>query len=191
MTKLDITTLTRGADDLLLTTENPLHRQILLNYRRHALLEVSGLWQQIFVPAMTVDHPVYYLDANDTSETLDGLDQVSAFYTALTDSGTNVIVVRDEQIAVADWGFGSESWFNTYARGSALPGMDPDKFYLVRQLISMHWPYDDQARLIGEHVYEHAKLREITEIPESDFITPQEARQALAPLIRPLPPFPG
>ncbi|MFF7633042.1 hypothetical protein ACFZB9_07795 [Kitasatospora sp. NPDC008050] len=59
--KEDITTLTRGADLLLDRTENPLHRRILENYRRHALLEVTGRWREVVHdPAMIVDHPVYH-----------------------------------------------------------------------------------------------------------------------------------
>ena len=46
MTNLDITTLTKRTDGLLLRTENPLHREILLNYRRHALLDLEHLTQE-------------------------------------------------------------------------------------------------------------------------------------------------
>lgn len=189
MTKLDITTLTRAADELLRVTEKPLHRQILENYRRHALLEVTGQWEQIFAPEMTVEHPVYFVNANGSSLTLDGYEQVIEFYKSLIDGGTNVMVLEDEQLAVADWGFASEATFNSYVLGSSLPDGDPGKCYIVRQLISMHWPYDERGRMIGEHVYEHADHTEIIEVPEPDFITPAEAREKLIPLIRPLSPF--
>jgi PAS domain-containing protein len=185
--KLDIATLTQAADDLLQRTDDPHRRRILENYRRHALLEVTGRWEQIFVPDMTVEHPVYYLNVNRTSVTLDGYEEVAAFYRALIDTGTHIIVVQDEQLTVADWGLASEAIFNSYARGDILPDGDPDGHYIVRQRIAMHWPYDPRGRLIGEHVYEHTHHSEVIRIPESEFITVAEARDTLDPLIRPLP----
>ncbi|MDN3352010.1 hypothetical protein [Actinomadura sp. DC4] len=187
MQKLDITMLTRAADGLLEHAESPRHRQLLENYRRHALLEVTGRWTQIFAEDMTVEHPVYYLNINRTSVTLDGFEEVVAFYRTLTDTESNVIVLEDEQLAVADWGIASESMFNTYVRGNVIPDGDPELHYVVRQRIAMHWPYDERGRLIGEHVYEHADHLEVIEVPEWEFITLDEAREKLDPLIRPLP----
>jgi hypothetical protein len=188
--KLDITMLTRAADGLLEHVENPRHRRLLENYRRHALLEVTGRWEQIFVPDMTVAHPVYYLNINRTSVTLDGYEEVIAFYRTLTDTQSNVIVLEHEQLAVADWGLASEAMFNSYVRGHVIPDGDPDLHYVVRQRIAMHWPYDERGRLIGEHVYEHADHLEVIEVPEEEFITLAEAREKLDPLIRPLPSAP-
>jgi hypothetical protein len=45
MAEWEITRITAATDELLRTTENPRHRAILSNYRRHALLEVSGLYE--------------------------------------------------------------------------------------------------------------------------------------------------
>jgi hypothetical protein len=181
--KLDITTLTQAADELLERVDDPHHRRILTNYRRHALLEVTGRWEQIFVPEMTVEHPVCYVNLNRTSATLDGYDQVTAFYRTLADSGTNVIALEDERLAVADWGLATEAIFNSYVRGNVIPDGDPEGYYRVRQRIAMHWPYDARGRLIGGHVYEHADLTEVRQIPESDFITLAEAREGLVPLL--------
>jgi hypothetical protein len=183
MSKLDITNLTRAADDALATTDNPRHRRILENYRRHALLEVLGRWEEIFEADMTVERPVYFLDVDGSSVTLDGAAEVQGFYKALVDSRTNIIVLENEQLAVADWGLATEATFNTFVAGPDLPGGDPEKFYIVKQLIAMHWPYDEQARLIGEHVYEHVANARTIEIPESEFITPHEAQIKLTPLL--------
>ncbi len=48
-------------DDLIDTLENPRHRKILINYRRHGLLEVSGRYEELLAPNMTVPHPHYRL----------------------------------------------------------------------------------------------------------------------------------
>jgi len=76
MARLDISKLTRAADEALETTDHPLHRQILENYRRHAILETTGRWREIFTPEMTVEHPIYRNHASGKSEVLDGRDAV-------------------------------------------------------------------------------------------------------------------
>ena len=192
MAKLDISTTTAAIDRLLEVTENPRHRQILENYRRHALLEVSGRWPEILDPEMTVEHPVYRITEGGRTMLLDGREQVGEFYGGMTEVAAHLMVLEDEYIAVADWGFASESIFNHQASGLFLIASgeevdDPDGFYLLRHRLSMVWHYDDRARMIGEHVYEDATSREITKIAPEDVLTPQEAADMLAPLIRPLP----
>jgi hypothetical protein len=199
MTKLEITMLTRAADELLAVTENPLHRQILENYRRHAILEVTGNWQQIFTPEMTVEHPVYRVNGGGMSMTLDGLDQVQAFYQGLSATETTVMVLEDENIAVADWGFASEAIFHTYVTGAAAAASfargeggfdaDPERFYVNRRRLAMIWPYDERGRMIGEHVYVHDDDSATVEVPQSDFITFDEACEQLLPTLRDLPSF--
>ncbi|CAJ1507563.1 hypothetical protein [[Mycobacterium] burgundiense] len=194
MTKLDITTQTRNLDNFLETLDNPRHRRIIANYRRHAIFEITGHKERIFTPEMTVDHPVYYLNANGLSLTLDGRDQVLAFYSSLEEREATVMVVEDEKLAVADWGFASEAWFNSYMPGRLVPDgwdADPDKLYILRQYLAMNWPYDEQGRMVGEHVYEHADLAELTEIAADEFITLAEAREKLLPLQQELPALDG
>ncbi|MFJ3219636.1 hypothetical protein ACIPLC_27435 [Kitasatospora sp. NPDC086801] len=192
--KEEITSLTQGADRLLDRTENPLHRQILENYRRHALLEVTGRWREVvYDPAMTVEHPVYhYLGPDGSSVTLDGRQQVADFYDTMARQRATVATVHDEELAVADWGFASEATYHLYLPPESGPDDGdggPRTTCIRRQRIAMHWRYDADARLLEEHHYEHPGRAEIIEIPSRDFITPEDAVAALSPLIRPLRDF--
>jgi hypothetical protein len=54
--KFDLTRRWKLSIDRLM---NPRSKAILENYRRHANLEVCGLYEQILTPEMTVEHPVY------------------------------------------------------------------------------------------------------------------------------------
>jgi hypothetical protein len=54
---LDIGLNAAAHDRLLETLDNPRHRRIVANYRRHALLEVAGEWEPIFAPDMTIEIP--------------------------------------------------------------------------------------------------------------------------------------
>jgi hypothetical protein len=50
---LDIGLNAAAHDRLLETLDNPRHRRIVANYRRHALLAVAGEWEPIFEPDMS------------------------------------------------------------------------------------------------------------------------------------------
>lgn len=189
MAKLDVTLLTRAADEALEVIENPLHRQILENYRRHAILETTANWREIFTPEMTVEHPIYRIHTAAETQIADGRDAVMAVYAGIEQAGTTVMVLEDEQIAVADWGFASESIFNIYVPGRSVPGGDPEKFYISRTSLAMVWPYDNRGRMIGEHTYSAPGTSELREVPEEEFITLEEAREELLPRLRPLPAF--
>jgi hypothetical protein len=193
MPKRDIATTISAADRLLETIENPRHRRILENYRRHAILEVCGQWEGIFELDMTVEHPVYYFNITGLDGVVaDGADAVKAIYRNLMDTQTCVMVVEDERLWVDDWGFASDSTFITYLRGwdAVAKGFevdDPDGYYCEHQHFAMVWPYDEQGRLKGEHVYENKALHRIEPIAPEDFVSVDDARARLLPLLRPLP----
>src|SRR6478672_5128253 len=57
--RFDVTKFPRDVEASVERTVNPFHRAILKNYFRHLLLEISGYWDQILVPELTIDEPVY------------------------------------------------------------------------------------------------------------------------------------
>ena len=117
--KYDIRRLTLAADTLLETNTNPRHRRILSNYRRHAMLEVSGRYEEIFTPEMTVEHPFYRNSSADGVLELDGLEAVQGFYQSLIDNNSTVMLLEHENIIVNDWGFASEALFHSFIPGEA------------------------------------------------------------------------
>lgn len=191
----DPATTIEAADRLLETLVNPLHRQIIENYRRHAILENTGWWEGIFDENSTIEHPVYeFAITGYPGVVVEGAEGVKDVYRQMAANEVLVIVVEDEQLMVSDWGFASESMFNTYMRGSSLVAKDievpdPDGYYILRQKFAMMWPYDRRGRMIGEHVYENPAFLEILQIPEEEYLTIGEVRGRLAPLLRPLPEF--
>ena len=195
MTKKDIATTISAADRLLETTENPLHRQILENYRRHAILEICGEWEGIFDADMMVEHPVYYFNITGKDGVVaDGAQAVKDIYRNLAETQTCVKLVEGEQLWVDDWGFASDSTFITYMHGrdaieKGFHVEDADGYYREHQHFVMIWPYDEAGRLIGEHVYENKALHRLEQIAAEDYITVEDARLRLLPLLRPLPVF--
>lgn len=185
--KYDIRLLTLAADTLLKTVTNPRHRKILENYRRHAMLEVSGRYEEIFVPEMTVANPFYRVSSPDGVEELSGMEEVKEFYRSLIDTGTTVMLLEHEHLVVDDNGFASEALYNTFMTAEAakeeghdVPDMDAK--YIEQRWLCMTWPYDEQGRMIGERVYP-AHTANLVRCPDDDFLTLEDARVTFDPLI--------
>lgn len=193
--KRDIRKLTLAAETLMPTLSSPRHRAILNNYRKHAMLEVSGRYHEIFTPDLAVDQPIYRVAGIE----LNGRNAVLGLYKSLVDTKVNIMMLEHERIWVNDWGFASEALFHTYMSGHSalgnLPGRpegvraqyqkvvdDLDAIYVESRWLSMMWPYDEQCRMIGEHVYpaEHSVL---VKCPPEEVITQKEVEDTLAPLI--------
>lgn len=185
--KFDLTQNVNAVDGLLKTPLPPAHRQILLNYRRHALLEVSGRYEEIFAPDMTVAEPMYHTTEKGCHQTFVGADAVKAMYQGFVETGGAVMCIQDEHLAVADWGFASEAVHKQHFQGRHLIEMgdevaEPDSYYLLERRIVMIWHYRD-GLLLGENVYEDATSRTITPADPADVLTQEEAREMLAPLL--------
>ncbi|MBM4723326.1 hypothetical protein ABIC73_004127 [Prescottella equi] len=192
-----------GVEKQIDSLENPHHRKILKNYRRHALLEVSGRYQEILSPDMTVEEPVYRLFENGQSIVLDGMQQVEAFYQALAETDTLVMWTGDSKFSVSDHGFSGETLFSQFVPGRILGDgvfgavhageasadkdsagtIDPDGWYLVRRTLAFVWPYDETGRLVGEHVYEDSASKVVTRVDPSEVISAERAAELLAPLL--------
>jgi hypothetical protein len=184
----DVRDVVKAPDKLLGRTDNPRHRAILTNFRRHALLEVAGRWREILTPAMVVDHPVYRINENRHSVHLSGLAAVGKFYQGIADQGLNVFGPIEDQILVSDWGLAIESLFGNYLPGHILAAQgedidDPDAYYQLTHYIASFWPYDEDGRLVGEHIYEDACSRTIHKLRAEQVITPARAAELLNPLI--------
>jgi hypothetical protein len=164
---------------LLEATTKPLHRAMLLNFWRHVHLEGSGQYDRILAADMTVDHPVYRVSWGANPAVIEGKEGVLGFYNSV---GEAVLWNSDDCIAVADWGIADELTFNQLARGSTLQAIgydvaNPDGLYHVSSRQAFIWPYDQQARLAGEHLYEDKTSLKIEEVAPSEAITPARVRE--------------
>lgn len=192
-------------EQLIDSLDNPKHRKILMNYRRHALLEVSGRYKEILSPEMTVEEPVYRLFEDGQSIVLDGMNQVQRFYESLADTDTLVMWTQESKFSVGDHGFAGETLFSQFVPGRILgdgvfgavhageastettsanaTAIDPEGWYLVRRTLAFVWPYDESGRLIGEHVYEDSASKTVMQVDADQIITAQRAAELLAPLL--------
>lgn len=187
--RYDYSKLTLGVDNLLPSITHPLHRAILLNYRRHAILEVSALWEGIFAEDMTVEVPRYKIHGGalpDNGEIELIGEDVQLNYKTMKETHTNVIMLENEKIAVCDWGFFSEATFHTIKPGRYVANAtgdvldDLDAMYIETRQFCMAWPYDERGRMIGEHVYS-APTAILTKCKPEDLCSTEEVRAILMP----------
>jgi hypothetical protein len=194
MTGYDITQTNLAVEELLGVTDNPRHRFLLLTYNRHRYLEMAGRYEEIFVPEMTVDEPVYHFHAFGINVKLEGRAAVEAVYREWTESGQHVFYMENERLAVGDYSVLSTGTIAQQTPGRLLAeagvDADVDAMYLLRNHQHMIWPYDDRGRLIGEDVWEvDETTREIIKLDPGDVLTRQQADELLRPFIKALPAF--
>jgi hypothetical protein len=195
MAKLDITKTNVAVERLLEVTENPRHRFLLMSYYRHRFLEIAGRYEEIFVPEMMVEKPVYHFRALGITATLEGEKAVKGLYSMWAQTNQSIFYAEDEQVAVADNFVASVATGYQQALGKALIANgihvdDENSMYIYKAREEMIWPYDDRGRLVGEDVWEPDPAKaEITKLDPADVITTQEAASLLNPLIKPLPSF--
>src|SRR5436190_21884295 len=75
-----------------------------------------------------------------------------------------------------------EITFHQLARGADLRAIgydteNSDALYHVSSRQAFIWPYDERARLAGEHLYEDKTSLQIEEVEPSEAITPQRVRE--------------
>jgi hypothetical protein len=164
---------------LLEQTTKPLHRAVLLNFWRHVHLEGAGEYDKIVAADMMVDEPVYRVTWGASPAVIEGKDGVLGFYNSV---GEAVLWHSDDRLAVADWGVCDEITFHQLAAGADLRALgydvdDPEKLYHVSSRQAFIWPYDEQARLAGEHLYEDKTSLRIEEVDPDEAITPARVRE--------------
>jgi hypothetical protein len=187
--KLDVLSVPREVDRQLAMVHDRHQRAILLNFRRHVLLELVGRWPEILTPELTVPHPVYRVVAGQQTTVYDGIDEVAGFYRGLAEAGMTVFSPIEERIAVADWGLVTESRYAQIFLGHALLARgqqvdDADAYYLAALWVANIWRYDKNAKLIGENVYaDVSSMQILTKLDPADLVTPQRAAELVAPLL--------
>lgn len=159
---------------LLDQTTDPLHRAMLLNFWRHVHLEGSGQFDKIVASDMMVEHPVYRVTWGANPAVIEGKQGVLDFYNSV---GETVLWNSDDLLSVADWGIADELTFHQLARGADLRAVgydveSPDRLYHVSSRQAFIWPYDEQARLVGENLYEDKTSVQVEEVDPAEATTP-------------------
>ena len=142
-------------------------------------MEGAGQYDQIVAPDMMVEHPVYRVSWGAKPAVVEGKPGVLAFYKSV---GEAVLWHSDDRLAVEDWGICDEITFHQIALGSVLRPLGyqverSDQLYHIYSRQAFIWPYDEQARLMGENLYEDKTSLRIEEVDRSEAITAARVRE--------------
>jgi len=185
--KFDVAHWPLAVEAYLAQTEKPLHRAILKNYLRHLLLEISGYWDQIIVPELTVDNPSYRVGEMGRVHVLEGKEAVEGFYRDTFETRINVMGARTMNMCVEDFGVTTEAYWAHVVPGSYLQSegieADADDYYLMNYNIFQVFTYTTDAKLIGERIYSDVASYTFEKLAPEDVTTPEQAREQLAPLL--------
>src|SRR5262249_16611723 len=102
MSKHDITKTNEAVRDLIVKTNDPRHRFLLMAYDRHRNLEMAGRYEEIFAPDMMVARPTYHIHAHGLHVTLDGQEDIKDLYRVCAPTNESVFYTERESVAVAD-----------------------------------------------------------------------------------------
>ena len=184
--KFDVTKWPTEVEAFLHRTINPRHRAILKNYFRHLLLEVSGYWDQIIVPELTVDEPMYRVGDRRVMQVLSGKAAVEGFYRETAETRQNVMGARTMNMGVDDYGVTTEAVWTHVVPGVCLKdhfvGADPEAHYLMTHHLFQIFTYTSEPRpkLIAERIYDDPESYTYEKLAPADVVTPEIARERLA-----------
>jgi hypothetical protein len=154
--RFDVTKFPRDVEASVERTVNPFHRAILKNYFRHLLLEISGYWDQILVPELTIDEPVYRIGHLGRTIVLIGHDEVASFYRTTCETGKNVMGALPMYMCVDDFGVVTEARWPRFSpifspatsRASQKP--TPTPITCSRTTSSRCFSYTRTVKLVGD-----------------------------------------
>ncbi|QOT71743.1 MULTISPECIES: hypothetical protein [Sphingobium] len=190
--KYDIRLLTKAADDLLRKVTNPRHRKILINYRRHAILEVCGRYEEILAEDLTVENPDYLMYVGGAPVPYKGRDRVEALYGSMVKTNICVMMFENELLRVDDTGFSTRVTFHIFMPaaiaihfGAPIEAHQLDEMVIQTTDRIMVWDYNEDCKLTGENIWVGGASYRIC--PPDEVITIEECNRILMPLIDKVP----
>jgi hypothetical protein len=153
---IDPTAGRRAVEARLATTTNPRHRTMLATLAAHLGAEADNSLQGLM--DTLVAEPRYHLWANGVDGGPKGYAAVEAYYTALVQARRGHLEYVIDRIVVDDDTIVTEGFINAYQPGPAAKAFGfrverLDATYLVAYRALILWPFDADARLLGEDGY--------------------------------------
>jgi len=139
----------------LAATTNPRHKLMLERLYQHARGEVEEDLEAVL--GTLAPNPAYRVQSQGPEMNPEGLENVRRFYIEqIFGKGRHCLESVKDRILVADDAIVTEGVTRIVMWGRDMmnagnPGVDdPDAFYLLTYNSLIVWPYDDEARIIGE-----------------------------------------
>lgn len=153
----------RAVEERLAKTESPRQRAMLETLRDHLLAEMNGDFELLLSTLAPEPRYHFWVEGSGFGLGPKGLDAVQAHYTELYTEGRSVCEYDIERIVVDDDTIVTEGFFDQIFPGDILVKRgveidDPDGVYLHRMRLLLLWPFDADAKLVGEDSYANGRM---------------------------------
>lgn len=153
----------RAVEERLARTKDPRRRAILECLRDHLLAEALGDFDLLLSTLCADPHYHFWVDGSGFGEGPRGLAAVHAHYTQLYEEGRSVLEYDIDRIVVDDDTIVTEGFFDQIFPGTVLQKRgveidDPDAAYAHRMRLLLVWPFDEDAKLLGEDSYSNGAM---------------------------------
>ena len=161
--KLDPTKGYRAVEERLDRTKDPRRRAILACLRDHLLAEATGDFELLVSTLAPAPQYHFWVDGSGFGGGPRGLAAVRSHYEQLFEEGRSVCEYDIQRIVVDDDDIVTEGWFDQLFPGRVLQKRgatvdDPEAVYVHRMRLLLLWPFDADARLIGEDSYANGAM---------------------------------
>lgn len=180
--KIEPTSGYRAVEARLERTTNPHHRKLLGVLRDHLYAECTKDFELLLSTLSADPNYQFWIEGAGFGAGPQGLAAVTAHYENLYRENRHVCDYRIDRIIVDDDCIVTEGWFDQVFPGRVLEsrGVDIDDsgaVYALRMRLLLLWPFDEDAKLIGEDSYSNgtmyapSNIRKLTadEIPAEFF----------------------
>lgn len=154
--ELDCRLSVKRVEERLASITSERQRAMLATLRQHLLAEADLDLEGLL--ATLVDEPRYHLWGSGRDVGPKGRDAVARYYTGLVAARRGVLEYDIERFVIDDETIVTEGFIRAYQHGPvaaefgyAVP--DLDAHYIVRYRALVLWPFDREARLLGEDGY--------------------------------------
>lgn len=167
MRKFDPTHLARMANDLLGRIDSPRRRQILINFRDHALAEALGDHTALMETCSRKSqrYEVFGTGADIAAKMMpDSYEALWHHYKALIDLRMYLIHTEPEKLIVGEDCVAIEGNVHQLMTGQTaqsffgVTGLSPDAVYQNTARICVIFIFDDEGKGAGEHSYSHGGI---------------------------------
>jgi hypothetical protein len=163
MSEMDLSRSYRVVEERLARTDDPRQRAMLECLRDHLLAEARGDFELLLSTLSANPQYHFWVDGSGFGEGPKGLAAVRAHYEQLYDEGRSVVDYDIDRIVVDDETIVTEGWFDQIFPGAILRkrGVDVDDSeaaYVHRMRLLLLWPFDENAKLVGEDSYANGRM---------------------------------
>jgi len=169
MVDFDLSITWQGVEKRLAETTNPRHRTMLETLIAHGKGEAACDANALM--ATLNDDPQYHFWGNGVDRGPKGFDAVRNYYIDFVRSGAAFFESSKARIVMDDDNIVTECEMRqlmpgsvALARGYQVP--DPNGPYLTNLRTVIFWPFDEDARLVGEDSYGSSDNTSFEQIPE-------------------------